>query len=73
MEEKVSKVEMLDFIRRRQAIVTADLVNEFNYTYWGAYNKIRRLCRDRLVKRLARGQYCLSDDGFYKLAYYKKL
>ena len=72
-EIKASKVEVLDFIRRRQAVVTADLVNGFGYSYWGAYNKLRRLHRDHLIKRLARGEYCLADDGYLKLVYYKKI
>jgi len=72
-EIKASKVEVLDFIRRRQAVVTVDLMNEYGFSFWGAFNKLRRLHRDHLIKRLARGEYCLADDGYLKLVYYKKI
>ena len=72
-EIKASKIEVLDFIRQQQAVTVYDLMNAYSFSFWGSFNKLRRLHRDRLIKRLARGEYCLANEGYLKLAYYKKL
>ena len=72
-EIKATKIEVLDFIRQQQTVTTHDLMDVYGFSFWGSFNKLRRLHRDRLIKRLARGEYCLADDGYLKLAYYKKL
>lgn len=73
MERKTDKISVLAFIHRREVVTTADLIEVFAYSYWGAYNRLRKLCSQRLIKRVGRGEYCLAEDGYNRLAYYGRL
>ncbi|MBA7713016.1 hypothetical protein ES703_122013 [subsurface metagenome] len=48
-------------------------MNEFGYSYWGAFNRLRRMEKQNLVEKMGSinpGAYCLTNEGIRRLDYY---
>lgn len=69
----VNKISVLVFIHHRDAVDTFDLMERFDYTYKGARWRLDTLVQQRLIKRIGRGQYCLAEEAYNRLAHYGKL
>jgi len=69
---KATKLEVLRFIERMEAVGFIDLMNEFGYTYRSAVKRIQRLEKANLVEKLGLrvGAYCLTNEATRRLAYY---
>lgn len=72
-ERITDKISVLQFILLREVVTWFDLTEEFGYSYWGAIDRLRTLCKQELIKRIGRGEYCLTEDGANRLDYYGKL
>jgi len=71
-EQRATKLDLLDFLDRKEVVNIYDLVWEFNYTYKGAWDALARLRKQRLVARIATGSCTLTDLGRDRLLYLKK-
>jgi len=67
------KISVLKFIHDREVVTAFDLMGKFDYTYYGARWRLKMLAKQRLIKRIGRGKYCLAEDGYNKLAHFGKL
>ena len=67
------KISVLEFIHQREVVTTFDLMERFAYTYNGAQWRLKTLVKQRLIKRIGWGEYCLAEDGYHRLAHYRKL
>ncbi len=47
-----------------------DLINEFEYTYGSARNRLYRLKKGKLVERLDKYNWILTNEGYRRLDYY---
>jgi len=70
---RLKRIEVLDFIRKREVVGAYDLVTEFGYKYYGARRRLANLVKMELVKRIGKGEYCLTEKGYERLEYYSKL
>lgn len=74
-EAKATKREILDFMEDQEVITPRDLAERFEYTYSYACKKLSLLKRQGLAWDLGntpssyRGQWCLTDKGYARLAY----
>ena len=73
IERRADKISVLEFILLQEVVTWFDLREEFNYTYWSAVCRLKRLLKAGFIKRIGRGQYCLTEDGYNRLDYYGKL
>ena len=71
--KRADKIAVLAFILERQVVTVYDLMDEFEYEYGAARKRIYRLRKQRLIKRIGKGEYCLDEDGYKKLDHYGKL
>lgn len=74
MDNPPTKLEVLEFIRRREIVWIRDLASEYGYKYWGAVSRLKRLCRDGLVEAiyargLNQGRYALTEKGLARIDY----
>ncbi len=71
---KATKLEVLRFIQKRDAVEAMDLVNEFGFTFHYARVRLHRLKRANppMVEELGLrvGAYCLTNEATRKLEYY---
>jgi len=67
------KISVLKFIHEPEVVTAFDLIEEFDYAYNGARWRLKMLVKQRLIKRIGRGEYCLADEGYSKLDYYGRL
>lgn len=67
---KAAKFDVLAFIKRREIITAADLMQEYGYTYKGALGRLYRLRNERLAEILDGNQWILTNDGYRRLSYY---
>jgi predicted transcriptional regulator len=72
-EAKQFRVRVLEFIKAREVVGPADLVEQFGYTYQSAQGRLRRFIDAGLLQRIGRGEYCLTEKGYSRLSYYQKL
>lgn len=71
---KATKLDVLDFIHLKEAVTVYDLVDRFEYSYKGAKQRLWLLHRGKLIQPLfQRGTWGLTELGFQRLDYYKKL
>jgi hypothetical protein len=78
MDNQPTKLEILEFIQRREIVWIHDLVSEYGYKYWGAVSRMKRLCRDGLVsaiyvRGLNQGRYALTEKGAARIDYLTKI
>lgn len=73
IERRADKIEVLEFILLREVVTWYDLREQFNYTYRAAESRLLRLLKQGLIKRIGRGEYCLTEDAYDRLDYYGKL
>lgn len=69
---KAEKLDVLEFIMNRKDIYLYELEDKFNYSFWGAYNRLRRLKKEGLVINMTRGCWELTEVGYRRLRYYGK-
>jgi len=72
---RATKIEVLDFIRRKEIVTIYDLVGEYGYSYSGANKRLLSLEKLGLISKLGveRGKRVLTELGFKKLNYYGKI
>jgi len=71
---KARKLEVLKFIRKREVVAAYDLVDQFGYTYSSARCRLSRLGKEGYIQRIStKGEWCLTEKGYEKLAYYRIL
>jgi hypothetical protein len=78
MDNQPTKLEILEFIQRREIVWIRDLVSAYGYKYWGAVSRMKRLCRDGLVsaiyvRGLNQGRYALTERGAARIDYLSKI
>ncbi|MBA7695259.1 hypothetical protein ES703_103881 [subsurface metagenome] len=71
---RATKIQTLQFIRRKEIIEAAALVEEFGYSPKDAREKLRRLEQQKLVEKLGtrRGAYCLTVEAHRRLEYHDR-
>ena len=74
MHNQPTKLEILTFIRDQEVVWIETLCAQFDYTYWGAVSRLKRLCKEGLVeplyaKGLNQGRYLLTTRGSERLDY----
>jgi len=71
---KATKIDVLDFIHMKEAVTRYDLMDRFDYTYWGAHHRLYLLYRQKLIQPLfQRGTWGLTELAFQRLDHYKRL
>lgn len=71
MRAKASKLEVLEFIKRRRLVFIYQLVEEFGYTYRSAKCRLGRLKKQGLVISDSKGCWVLTDEGIRRLRWLK--
>ena len=69
---KATKLDVLEFIMKRGVVQVYELQDKFNYSYWGAKNRLRHLKEQGLVVNMTRGSWELTEEGYRRLRYYGK-
>ena len=71
---KARKIDVLDFIHLKGAVTVHDLIDEFDYSYWGAARRIYLLHKEKLIQPLfQRGTWGITELAAKRLEYYKRL
>ena len=71
---KATKIDVLDFIHLKEAVTIHDLMERFNYTYYGASKRLGLLHREKLIVPLfQRGTWGITELAAKKLDYYNRL
>ena len=79
---KATKLEVLEFIRRRRIVTIMDLIDQFGYRYWGARRRLYRFNKEGLVEPFQEDfdevpydqvRWGITETGINKLAYYGKI
>lgn len=72
---RATKLEALNFIRKREIVTIHDLIDYYGYSYSGAKHRLLSLKKQGLIAALGveRGKYVLSELGFNKLKYHGRL
>jgi len=73
LKKKASKLDILEFVERKEIISPLDLVERFGYTLDGAGSMLSWLKRQKLVINDRRGEWTLTDEGISRLIYYGRL
>ena len=71
---KATKIDVLDFIHMKEAVTAHGLVDEFDYSYQGAKDRLWKLHREKLITPLfQRGTWGITELAAQRLDYYKRL
>lgn len=71
---KATKIDVLEFIYVKGAVTAYDLVDEFDYSYQGAKDRLWQLHREKLIQPLfQRGTWGITELAAKKLEYYNRL
>lgn len=70
---KATKLELLEFINKREIVSHLDLVEWFNYTPGGAGKRLNALKIQGLVINERRGEWTITDEGMRRLIYYGRI
>jgi len=71
--KKASKLQVLEFIWKREIVTPLDLMNNFGYSRGGASWMLTWLKKQRLVINDRRGEWTITDVGVGRLIYYGRL
>lgn len=71
--KKASKLQVLEFIWKREIVTPLDLMDNFGYSRGGASWMLTWLKKQRLVINDRRGEWTITDDGMRRLIYYGRL
>jgi predicted transcriptional regulator len=71
--EKASKLQVLEFIWKREIVTPLDLMDNFGYSRGGASWMLTWLKKQKLVTNDRRGEWTITDDGVRRLIYYGRL
>ncbi|GAI50695.1 unnamed protein product [marine sediment metagenome] len=71
--KRASKLQVLEFIWKREIVTPLDLMDNFGYSRGGASWMLTWLKKQRLVINDRRGEWTITDDGMRRLIYYGRL
>ncbi len=71
--KKASKLQVLEFIWKREIVTPLDLMDNFGYSRGGASWMLTWLKKQRLVINDRRGEWTITDVGVGRLIYYGRL
>jgi len=71
--KKASKLQVLEFIWKREIVTPLDLMNNFGYSRGGSSWMLTWLKKQRLVINDRRGEWTITDVGVGRLIYYGRL
>ena len=71
--KRASKLQVLEFIWKREIVTPLDLMNNFGYSRGGASWMLTWLKKQRLVINDRRGEWTITDVGVGRLIYYGRL
>ncbi len=69
---KATKLDVLEFIKKKGLIEIWQLRDKFNYSDESAYKRLQRLKKQGLVINMTRGSWKLTEEGYRRLRYYGK-
>ena len=69
---KATKLDVLEFIKKKGLIEIWQLRDKFNYSDESAYKRLQRLKKQGLVINMTRGSLELTEEGYRRLRYYGK-
>lgn len=69
---KATKLDVLEFIKKKGLIEIWQLRDKFNYSDESAYKRLQRLKKQGLVINMTRGSWELTEEGYRRLRYYGK-
>ncbi|MBA7693164.1 hypothetical protein ES703_101740 [subsurface metagenome] len=69
---KATKLDVLEFIKKKGLIEIWQLRDKFNYSDESAYKRLQRLKKQGLVINMPRGSWELTEEGYRRLRYYGK-
>ena len=67
-----TKLDILEFIKRREIILPYELAEKFHYSEKTIPKLLHRLKKAGLVINMTRGSWELTEGGYRKLRYYRK-
>lgn len=70
---RASKLELLEFIKRKEIVGAFDLMTRFGYTRGGADSVLHWLKAQGLIINDRRGEWTITDVGMRRLIYYGRL
>ena len=70
---KARKIELLEFINKKDIVSRFEVVNRFGYTLGGADAMLAWLKREGLIINDRRGEWTITDLGVRRLMYYGRL
>jgi len=71
--KRASKLQVLEFIWKREIVTPLDLMDNFGYSRGGASWMLTWLKKQRLVINDRRGEWTITDVGVGRLIYYGRL
>ena len=69
---KATKLDVLEFIKKKGLIEIWQLRDKFNYSDESAYKRLQRLKKQGLVINMTRGSLELTEEAYRRLRYYGK-
>jgi len=71
---RATKIQVLEFIRRKEVVDKSDLVEKFGYSPATARNKLYRLANKGLLEKVSvdSESYCLTVEAHRRLEYYER-
>ena len=70
---KASKIQLLEYIYRREVVTRLDLMQRFGYTSGGISSMLNWLKKEGLIINDRRGEWVITDRGMARLTYYGRL
>ena len=71
--KKATKLQVLEFIWKREIVTPFDLMDNFGYSRGGASWMLTWLKKQRLIINDRRGEWTITDVGVGRLIYYGRL
>ena len=71
-KSKATKLDVLEFIKKKGLIEIWQLRDKFNYSDESAYKRLQRLKKQGLVINMTRGSWELTEEGYRRFRYYGK-
>lgn len=74
MSQKIraTKLDVLEFIKKKGLIEIWQLRDKFNYSDESAYKRLQRLKKQGLVINMTTGSWELTEESYRRLRYYGK-
>lgn len=68
--KRASKIQILEYINKKEIVTPLDLMNDFGYSSGGARWMLSWLKRQGLIINDRRGEWTITDTGIRRLIYY---